>query len=64
MSCSACVFARVAEEGALAAHFHEVFVFQLLEVMGERRGRNAEFGADLAHDKPIRDGPTAAGARS
>ena len=54
MSCSACGVRRVAKEGAFAAHFHEVFVFQLVEVMGERRGRDAKLRADLAHDKADR----------
>ena len=43
----------VAKERALAPHANEVFVLQLVEMMRQRRGRDAEFGADLADDQPF-----------
>src|SRR5208282_2256836 len=39
----------VTQEGAFAAHLHQVLVLELFEMMGERRGRDAKLRADLAH---------------
>src|ERR1700751_4624639 len=45
---------RVAKEGAFAAHGDEAFVLQLVEMMRERRRRDAKLRADLADDQPFR----------
>ena len=44
---------RVAQERALAAHIHQVFVFQLVQVMRKRGVRNVELFLDFAHDQPV-----------
>ena len=39
---------RIPEEGPFAAHSHEIFVLQFVEMMRERRIRYVEFRADIA----------------
>ena len=46
----------VAKERALATHGDQPFVLQLVEVMRERRWRDAQLGADLADDEAFRMG--------
>ena len=44
---------RVAQEGALAAHVHQLLVLQFFQVVGKRGVRNVELGLDIAHDQAV-----------
>src|SRR3954447_23958837 len=45
---------RIPEIGAFPAYLHEVFVLELVEVMGERGGRNVQLRAHVAGDHALR----------
>src|SRR5947199_10101078 len=45
---------RIPEIGAFPAHLHEVFVLELVEVMGQRGGRNVQLRAHVAGDHALR----------
>ena len=50
------MLAGVPEEGAFAAHAHEILIFEFFEMMRQRGIGDAQLVLDFAHDQTLRVG--------